>query len=73
MADGEGFEPPKVLFHTLSDFKSDAFNRSANHPDSFSAVYITVFFQKRKYKKLIILAKSQFQTMNLFRDAIHHH
>ncbi len=32
MADGEGFEPPKVLFHTLSDFKSDAFNRSANHP-----------------------------------------
>ena len=35
MADGEGFEPPKVLFHTLSDFKSDAFNRSANHPYRF--------------------------------------
>ncbi len=33
VADGEGFEPPKVLFHTLSDFKSDAFNRSANHPE----------------------------------------
>ena len=33
LADGEGFEPPKVLFHTLSDFKSDAFNRSANHPE----------------------------------------
>ena len=46
MADGEGFEPPKVLFHTLSDFKSDAFNRSANHPDL--PPYDTIFFQKRK-------------------------
>lgn len=48
MADGEGFEPPKVLFHTLSDFKSDAFNRSANHPDSISGLHNTAFFPKRK-------------------------
>ena len=52
LADGEGFEPPKVLFHTLSDFKSDAFNRSANHPDYMYALYITAFFKKRKYFQL---------------------
>ena len=56
MADGEGFEPPKVLFHTLSDFKSDAFNRSANHPESMILLCIAViilyyFFAKRKYFK----------------------
>ena len=56
MADGEGFEPPKVLFHTLSDFKSDAFNRSANHPEKYDTWCIAVnilyyFFQKRKYFK----------------------
>ena len=55
LADGEGFEPPKVLFHTLSDFKSDAFNRSANHPYPCFATHHTPFFQKGKQNSIFLL------------------
>lgn len=32
MADTRGFKPLRAIFHTLSDFKSDAIDHSATYP-----------------------------------------